>query len=202
MRTSMIAASCSLVFALSGLSSPANAAPVLFNATAMNVDAPGPQSARCGSRFTVNIGNGPNSTATGTSNLGAFAMTASHCIQLPPPVAYDLGQFLFTFASGDTLFGTYSGALTFNAPGVFNLLQTNIVTGGTGLFAGASGMFTGTGIVSFVGGTPNSQQVYAGALELPAVPEPATWAMMIMGFGAIGGTLRRRHIVTTRIGFA
>jgi|GEM_PF-1494009 len=27
----------------------------------------------------------------------------------------------------------------------------------------------------------------------PAVPEPATWAMMIMGFGAIGATLRRRR---------
>lgn len=26
-----------------------------------------------------------------------------------------------------------------------------------------------------------------------AVPEPATWAMMILGFGAIGLTLRRRH---------
>jgi len=24
------------------------------------------------------------------------------------------------------------------------------------------------------------------------VPEPATWAMMIMGFGAIGGIMRRR----------
>ena len=28
---------------------------------------------------------------------------------------------------------------------------------------------------------------------LAAVPEPATWAMMIMGFGAIGATLRRRR---------
>ena len=27
---------------------------------------------------------------------------------------------------------------------------------------------------------------------LPAVPEPATWAMMILGFGVIGGAMRRR----------
>ena len=34
-----------------------------------------------------------------------------------------------------------------------------------------------------------------------AVPEPATWAMMIMGFGLIGGALRaRRH--KTRVAFA
>ena len=34
------------------------------------------------------------------------------------------------------------------------------------------------------------------------VPEPATWAMMIVGFGAIGFTMRRRQKVTPRITFA
>lgn len=29
-------------------------------------------------------------------------------------------------------------------------------------------------------------------IEAPAVPEPATWAMLIAGFGLIGATLRRR----------
>ena len=29
-------------------------------------------------------------------------------------------------------------------------------------------------------------------LDTPAVPEPATWAMMVLGFGAIGTMLRRR----------
>jgi hypothetical protein len=27
-----------------------------------------------------------------------------------------------------------------------------------------------------------------------AVPEPATWAMMIVGFGVAGGALRRRRL--------
>ena len=35
-----------------------------------------------------------------------------------------------------------------------------------------------------------------------AVPEPATWAMMLLGFGAVGGALRRRQKVVTRIRFA
>ena len=38
------------------------------------------------------------------------------------------------------------------------------------------------------------------SLEAPgvtgAVPEPATWAMMLIGFGAIGVSLRRRRKVT------
>jgi hypothetical protein len=28
---------------------------------------------------------------------------------------------------------------------------------------------------------------------VPAVPEPATWAMMLLGFGAIGFSMRRRR---------
>ncbi len=36
----------------------------------------------------------------------------------------------------------------------------------------------------------------------PAVPEPATWAMMLLGFGAIGGALRGRQKVAARVRFA
>ena len=35
-----------------------------------------------------------------------------------------------------------------------------------------------------------------------AVPEPATWAMMLLGFGAIGFAVRRRHAVKTSVSFA
>lgn len=35
-----------------------------------------------------------------------------------------------------------------------------------------------------------------------AVPEPATWAMMIGGFGMIGFAMRRRQKVTTRVSYA
>jgi hypothetical protein len=33
-----------------------------------------------------------------------------------------------------------------------------------------------------------------GGLNIPAVPEPAAWALMILGFGGIGGLMRRRRI--------
>lgn len=35
------------------------------------------------------------------------------------------------------------------------------------------------------------------AVATPAVPEPATWLTMILGFGLIGGTLRRRKLATS-----
>lgn len=34
---------------------------------------------------------------------------------------------------------------------------------------------------------------YTGTLNIAAIPEPATWAMMIMGFGGMGAVLRRRN---------
>ena len=45
-------------------------------------------------------------------------------------------------------------------------------------------------------GTPSSNGsriLELDAVGIAAVPEPATWAMMIGGFGMLGGTLRRRQ---------
>lgn len=45
--------------------------------------------------------------------------------------------------------------------------------------------------------------VTASSMAAPgAVPEPASWAMMIVGMGAIGFAMRRRQKVTTRVSYA
>lgn len=49
----------------------------------------------------------------------------------------------------------------------------------------------GFGEVLYAGGTIRSAAVDVGSLP-PAVPEPAAWAMMILGMGMIGAALRRR----------
>lgn len=36
----------------------------------------------------------------------------------------------------------------------------------------------------------------------PAVPEPATWGMMLIGFGAIGASMRRRKAATSRVNYS
>ena len=42
-------------------------------------------------------------------------------------------------------------------------------------------------------GTRGDNTQYVGGIAFAAVPEPATWAMMLMGFGAIGFAMRRRR---------
>lgn len=42
----------------------------------------------------------------------------------------------------------------------------------------------------------------SGDPAVSAVPEPAVWAMMMIGLGAIGVALRRRQKVTTRVAYA
>lgn len=48
---------------------------------------------------------------------------------------------------------------------------------------------TTTGAATLVG---TSQRAIFG-IAVQAVPEPGTWAMMILGFGAVGGAMRRRN---------
>lgn len=47
------------------------------------------------------------------------------------------------------------------------------------------------GLLANIGYRPTTVS-YTGE-ALPSVPEPATWAMFIGGFGLVGSTLRRRR---------
>jgi hypothetical protein len=42
-------------------------------------------------------------------------------------------------------------------------------------------------------GTRSTAGVFGGHVSFDAVPEPATWALMLLGFGAVGWQLRRRR---------
>lgn len=57
--------------------------------------------------------------------------------------------------------------------------NTLVINGTAGTSAGADATFAGT--LSFA--------------NVAAVPEPATWAMMLLGFGAVGLSMRRRSRV-------
>lgn len=57
-----------------------------------------------------------------------------------------------------------------------------------GLSSGAHTLFVNGNLAN---GPGNAS--YAGTLNIAAVPEPGTWALMLLGFGAIGLTMRSRR---------
>lgn len=190
-----------LLLAAVAAAGAAHAGTVVFSGTQSNTNAPGVAGGRCAG-FTVSIANVAPFFSTGTSNLGAFSTTQSHCLDSGPPVApgaapvpyYD-GHFDYLFADGDTLFGDYSGTLTnAGSPGAVGNTQVFDIAGGTGEFAGASGSFTGTGLISFAAGRPPISNIrFSGVIEAPGVPEPAAWGLMLVGFAGLGTLLRRRR---------
>ncbi len=54
-------------------------------------------------------------------------------------------------------------------------------------------------------GTPGAQsfadQLFVRRANMGAVPEPATWAFMIFGFGAIGGAMRRQRKANVKVSY-
>jgi len=91
------------------------------------------------------------------------------------------GTVSFAFTGGDSN-GFTTGPLTLGANGAnfFN------VSGGT--FDRISISFGDNASLQDI-----SQIRLTGAGAIGAVPEPATWGLMILGFGAIAGTMRRRR---------
>ena len=119
------------------------------------------------------------------------------------------------FLAFNTIVGAVSDRLSFSSPasnfsiyvgygGVVAIFTANYYDSTNALIDSqtifASGGFYGklfhSGPVSFVDISSSSSAWVADDLSFdvavaPAVPEPATWAMMLSGFGIVGGALRR-----------
>ncbi|HEU4819591.1 MAG TPA: PEPxxWA-CTERM sorting domain-containing protein [Qipengyuania sp.] len=131
------------------------------------------------------------SATVGNSSLGEFTYGHTVCTAgaVGGPVT---GSFTIDFG-GDGFFGTLDGAASPTAtPGMSNLSFLYTILGGTGRFLNASGTFTGIGGVDARVRPSTVTLDFNGPITAPAVPEPATWAMLILGFGMVGWTMRYR----------
>lgn len=82
------------------------------------------------------------SVAGQATHLGKFSIEAPHRVNLATQPPEATGAFRLTAPNGDTLTATFTGRGTPTATeGVFSVVETATITGGTGRFAGATGSF-------------------------------------------------------------
>jgi len=84
-------------------------------------------------------------------------------------------------------------------PGAATVFGNELI-GSTG-YADFSNGLRGTGVFEAFG-NQGSQFVITAFVPNPGVPEPATWAMLVLGFGVAGSALRRSRRATPALTYA
>ncbi len=160
------------------------------------------------------VGSDVVATTSGSLNLAGlnYVSTGSNTAFLEPSLGYFFSRAasydIYTTLMGPTGFGT---SVTTSGTGTGDAFAISKIFGGVGVPAGYSSGSPLSGITTSVGATPGSYvftvpndtiTVQVGSLQaVSAVPEPSTWAMMLLGFGVVGGAIRvvkRRQKLSTR----
>jgi hypothetical protein len=122
-----------------------------------------------------------------TFNFGSLIFTPTGADLFA--IQYNNGNFN-GFAYVDT-FSFQGGSYQLNIQG--GSLSVYEIVGGVPTFNSLVNGYINIGNNAVTGRT-----VYNPSVPAPAVPEPATWAMMLIGFGGVGCAMRRRKIVALR----
>jgi hypothetical protein len=160
----------------------------------------------------VTIG-GSNSSCTGTGcTSGTVTATVTDNTNVPNKVEFDTTNILtagtvtswFNFEVNPASLGTFSATVATSPPSTVTLLE--LLTGGTMTTAGTISLTSTPGTQLTWGNlAPNTWYTFkytvnmatGGDISGPAsfypVPEPATWALMLLGFTGIGVAMRRRR---------
>ena len=154
-----------------------------------------------GTMYALNLGSFMSGTGTDSSTLGAsnsipastFAEFLNGAFTAQAATGYSFNGMTFTVLAGGS--HTTGDLLSFDTDGLAAGTYTDVLTfNGYSSYDGLSNYNLGPITVDV------TVQVTPGVVVIPpgGVPEPATWAMMLLGFGLIGGTLRARSTETRR----
>ncbi|QJU59329.1 PEP-CTERM sorting domain-containing protein [Sphingomonas sp. AP4-R1] len=180
--------------ALTLLASLPSQAAVVSLATDVDLSS-GPYTVNIGSDASYTFSYSPNGLSTvavsmtGTGEVygnGFFSPNSPDPLQIDVlvPDQLSLGQF---FQQTGTQSIPYSASLS--------SIALRFMTGGQTYYGYAQA--GGSSLVQFAYNDTPLGSISTG--ELPAsVPEPATWAMLVVGFGLTGGALRRRRLSIVR----
>jgi hypothetical protein len=116
-------------------------------------------------------------------------------------------SFMFTIAGGPGVTDAQLSTLLLNGSqdvhftsitldGMSVFTQTSVSPGAPETWAILTPIYllTGNHWINVEGNLVGPTGSYSGTINVqPAVPEPATWAMMMLGFGAMGLAMRRRR---------
>jgi hypothetical protein len=106
------------------------------------------------------------------------------------------GTLKLTFADGNTLTGNlFEDVSKVDGMGVGPFTQIMTFTGGTGEFAGATGSFSGTGVGTTNGFTTSG----SGTINAPAIPEPASGALLLGGLAVMFVALRQSKVKSSPV---
>lgn len=138
---------------------------------------------------------GPAGGASGSLSFLSVLGGGSASIGFAPAkaVSFDLGSL--DFYNGVVLHFTGGGTQAFTGGQIIGLAGIAVPNNGNRFSPTTNGRLTYTGLsgqrIDGITLTSNTNSFEIDRLAVLAVPEPATWTMMILGFGAIGATLRR-----------
>jgi PEP-CTERM motif len=128
--------------------------------------------------------------ATGSGSYGITGYTSTDIVDLGN--GQGSGTNRFVTDNGDELFGSFTvQAVPGSGPGLLELSGLTTFTGGSGLFAGATGTASFTGSGRFISDT-QALVSFSHQGSITAVPEPGTALLMAGGVAVAAGLARRR----------
>lgn len=141
-----------------------------------------------------NMGYGYNSGTVSQANTAFNIGGRTATFSSGTPFTFNSAYFTGAFSAG-TYIAIGQGAqryeMTFD---VLNTAPTLVTFNWTGLYSVSIG---------WISGNSNGRQFVMDDLKINdaiegAVPEPSTWAMMMLGFGLVGTAMRRRTTISAR----